>query len=118
MTPIELGLDSEILGVGRATRVIPAPMRRAVILRDRHCQFPDAIAQLAGPMAITCATGSTAGRRSSSTWLCSAVAATDGCMREAGAWCVIQTAASDRYLPEWPISHGAGDPWSRWPIIR
>jgi hypothetical protein len=40
MTRIELGLDSEILSVGRATRVIPAPMRRALILRDRHCQFP------------------------------------------------------------------------------
>ena len=40
MTRVELGLDSEILSVGRATRVIPAPMRRALILRDRHCQFP------------------------------------------------------------------------------
>ena len=40
MTRIELGPDSEILNVGRATRVIPAPMRRALILRDRHCQFP------------------------------------------------------------------------------
>jgi hypothetical protein len=29
-----------------------------------------------------------------------ALAATDGCMREAGAWCGIQRAASDRYLPE------------------
>src|SRR5262252_471970 len=40
ITRVELGPDSEILSVGRATRVIPAPMRRALILRDRHCQFP------------------------------------------------------------------------------
>ncbi len=29
--------ESEILDVGRRTRVIPAAMRRAVIARDRHC---------------------------------------------------------------------------------
>lgn len=40
MTRVELGPDSELLSVGRATRVIPAPMRKALILRDRHCQFP------------------------------------------------------------------------------
>jgi hypothetical protein len=40
MTRVELGPDSEVLSAGRATRVIPAPMRRALILRDRHCQFP------------------------------------------------------------------------------
>jgi len=40
MTRVELSPDSEILSVGRATRVIPAPTRRAMILRDRHCQFP------------------------------------------------------------------------------
>jgi hypothetical protein len=31
---------SEPLDVGRRTPVIPAPMRRAVILRDRRCRFP------------------------------------------------------------------------------
>ncbi len=40
MTRVELGPDSEILSVGSATRVIPAPTRKAMILRDRHCQFP------------------------------------------------------------------------------
>ena len=40
ITRVELGPDSEILSMGRATRVIPAPMRKALILRDRHCQFP------------------------------------------------------------------------------
>jgi hypothetical protein len=31
---------SEPLDVGRRTAVVPTPMRRAVIVRDRHCRFP------------------------------------------------------------------------------
>jgi hypothetical protein len=31
--------DSEILDVGRATRTIPAAIRKALIIRDRHCRF-------------------------------------------------------------------------------
>ena len=31
---------SEPLDVGRRTAVVPAPMRRAVIVRDRNCRFP------------------------------------------------------------------------------
>jgi hypothetical protein len=31
---------SEPLDIGRRTAVVPAPMRRAVIVRDRHCRFP------------------------------------------------------------------------------
>lgn len=31
---------SEPLDVGRRTPVVPPPMRRAVIVRDRHCRFP------------------------------------------------------------------------------
>jgi hypothetical protein len=34
---IVFGPGSEILDVGRKTRVIPAGLRRAVIARDRHC---------------------------------------------------------------------------------
>ncbi|MEE8374807.1 MAG: DUF222 domain-containing protein [Acidimicrobiia bacterium] len=37
---IVLGPGSEILEVGRKTRVIPAGLRRAVIARDRHCTAP------------------------------------------------------------------------------
>jgi hypothetical protein len=31
---------SEPLDVGRRTAVVPPAMRRAVIVRDRHCRFP------------------------------------------------------------------------------
>jgi hypothetical protein len=34
---IVLGPDSEILDVGRRTRVWPAAVRRAIVARDRHC---------------------------------------------------------------------------------
>jgi len=37
--PIVLGSDSEPLDVGRKTRTIPAALRRAIELRDRHCTW-------------------------------------------------------------------------------
>lgn len=37
---IVFGPDSEVLDVGRKTRVIPAGLRRAVVARDRHCVAP------------------------------------------------------------------------------
>ncbi len=37
---VVLGARSEPLDVGRRTPVVPAALRRAVILRDRHCRFP------------------------------------------------------------------------------
>jgi hypothetical protein len=38
--PIVLGAASEPLDVGRATRLIPPAIRRALIARDRGCAFP------------------------------------------------------------------------------
>jgi hypothetical protein len=35
---IILGPDSEVLDVGRKTRVWTTTLRRAIIARDRHCQ--------------------------------------------------------------------------------
>lgn len=37
---VVLGPGSEPLDVGRRTSVVPAAMRRAVIVRDHHCRFP------------------------------------------------------------------------------
>ena len=37
---VVLSGSSEPLDVGRRTPVVPAPMRRAVIVRDRGCRFP------------------------------------------------------------------------------
>jgi hypothetical protein len=37
---VVFGPDSEVLDVGRKTRVIPAGLRRAVVARDRHCIAP------------------------------------------------------------------------------
>jgi hypothetical protein len=40
VTRIVFGPDSEVLDVGRKTRVVPAGLRRAVVARDRHCVAP------------------------------------------------------------------------------
>ncbi len=39
VTRIVLDPDSEIIDVGRRTRVIPTALRRAITLRDRHCTW-------------------------------------------------------------------------------
>ncbi|MGH8913347.1 MAG: DUF222 domain-containing protein, partial [Acidimicrobiia bacterium] len=39
LSRIVIGPDSEIIDVGRRTRVIPSAVRRAVIARDRHCTW-------------------------------------------------------------------------------
>jgi len=40
ITRIVLGAESEVLDVGRKTRVWTAAQRRAIVARDRHCQAP------------------------------------------------------------------------------
>jgi hypothetical protein len=37
---VVLGARSEPLDLGRRTQVVPAPLRRAVVIRDRGCRFP------------------------------------------------------------------------------
>jgi hypothetical protein len=39
LSRIVLGPDSEIIDVGRRTRVVPAALRRAIAARDRHCTW-------------------------------------------------------------------------------
>ena len=38
--PVVLGTNSEPLDIGRATRVVPRAIRRALINRDKGCAFP------------------------------------------------------------------------------
>jgi hypothetical protein len=38
--PAVLGANSEPLDIGRKTRVVSTPMRRALVLRDGGCAFP------------------------------------------------------------------------------
>jgi hypothetical protein len=40
ITRIIFGPDSEVLDIGRKTRIWTAAQRRAIIARDRHCQGP------------------------------------------------------------------------------
>ena len=40
LIPAVLGAPSEVLDIGRKTRIIPTGIRRALILRDKGCAFP------------------------------------------------------------------------------
>lgn len=40
VTHVLLGADSAVIDVGRARRVVPGSTRRALNVRDRHCQWP------------------------------------------------------------------------------
>lgn len=39
--PVVLGGASQPFDIGRATRTIPEPMRRALVVRDQACAFPN-----------------------------------------------------------------------------
>jgi hypothetical protein len=40
VTRILLGSESQVIDVGRSKRVVSAPARKALVVRDRHCQWP------------------------------------------------------------------------------
>lgn len=40
VTRVLLNADSQVIDVGRSTRKIPAPMRRALTVRDKGCRWP------------------------------------------------------------------------------
>jgi hypothetical protein len=48
VVPVVLGSKSEILDIGRATRVVPRAIRRALIRRDRGCSFPGCVKKPSG----------------------------------------------------------------------
>lgn len=41
LAPVVLGGTSEVLDVGRSSRLVTAPLRRALTVRDGGCQFPN-----------------------------------------------------------------------------
>jgi hypothetical protein len=43
VVPVVLGSKSEILDIGRASRAVPRPIRRALIRRDKGCSHPNCI---------------------------------------------------------------------------
>jgi hypothetical protein len=57
LIPAVLGSAGEPLDIGRATRLVPAGMRRALVLRDGGCRFPPAIVLHTGQTRITCNRG-------------------------------------------------------------
>lgn len=40
LTPVAWDSDGRLLDLGRTTRTVPVPLRRAVVARDRRCVFP------------------------------------------------------------------------------
>jgi hypothetical protein len=48
LIPVVLGARGEPLDVGRASRTVPSAIRRAVLLRDGGCAFPDVLSRPAG----------------------------------------------------------------------
>jgi hypothetical protein len=53
LSRVVLGPDSQIIDMGRRTRVISPALRRAVIARDRHCTWPGCDRDPAGATPIT-----------------------------------------------------------------
>ena len=40
VTRVLLGSESQVIDVGRSKRVVSGPVRKALDVRDRHCQWP------------------------------------------------------------------------------
>ena len=90
-----LACDALLVSAGRKSRVVPGAMRRALGERDEgRCRFPGC-ENRHGSTPTTSSTGRGAGKRSSTTWSCSARAITGSCTRAgsglrgrpAGSWC-------------------------------
>ena len=75
---VVLSERSEPLDVGRRSKVVPPPMRRAVIVRDRRCRFPGcATGRTPGAMRTRSSTGPTAVRPPCRTSSCSVANTTE-----------------------------------------
>jgi len=91
-TPMVTAADGEPLSVGRARRTIPAPLRRAIVHRDRHCRFPGCDRHASWADGHNLRHWVDGGRPPSGTSGCSAGGTTAWCTRAAGAWSGNRTA--------------------------
>ena len=98
--------SGQILSVGRKTRTIPPPIRRALEFRDQGCASQDAPRSTA--TLTTLSTGPMAAKRSSPT-SCSSAAGTTAYSTKAASEC-----ERVRLVPYGSSIH-ADDPWSRAP---
>jgi len=93
---------SEPVDIGRRTAVVPPAMRRAVIVRDRHCRFRDVTVLTTGATPTTWSTGPTAAPPPCRTSCCCAGGITGWCMTAVGSGSRCRTAgpcSSDRTAP-------------------
>jgi len=75
---------SQLLDLGRATRVVPPALRRALAVRDGGCAAVGCDRPHPGPTPTTCTIGSRAGRPASTTWCCCAASTTAPSTKAAG----------------------------------
>ena len=101
LTPALLGRSSEPLAVGRASRVIPASLRRALAARDGGCRFPGCDRPAAwtdGHHLKHCADG---GETSAGNLVLLCVGRITGrCTRAAGAWPGVRSRRWSRSRPD------------------
>ncbi len=76
---------SQPLNVGRAHRLVPAWLRKALHARDRGCRFPGCHPRSPGPTPTTYSPGPTAAPPTSTTSSCSAATTTDSSTKDDGA---------------------------------
>jgi hypothetical protein len=84
LTDLLLEASREVLYVGRAERVVPPRLRRALEARDRHCVFPGCRASIRPATRTTSTSGSTADPPTSTTQFSSASAITTRCTKAVG----------------------------------
>jgi hypothetical protein len=82
--PFVLGSKSQILDVGRASRLVTVAIWLALVLRDRHCAFPGCTRPPIACDAHQSSTGSRADPPAWTTWCCCAAPTTRWSTRHRG----------------------------------
>ncbi|HEV2035831.1 MAG TPA: DUF222 domain-containing protein [Candidatus Dormibacteraeota bacterium] len=76
--------DSMVIDVGRATRIVSAPTRRALRVRDRGCRWPGCDRQVNWSTLTTSLPGREAALATYPTWSCCVSTTIDSCTRAVG----------------------------------